>query len=182
MALREQKKTEGLADKDHCFKMYKMSLMKSLKYIVLDMCAGQCRVLCYRVHCDYSHETSITSNKFVVFLIILIWLLCITHCSNVSLSSTGLQAAPWSLQEPQNHRPMSKLAVYHHRNMRGLWVNVWFVVCKLSLQLMQVKFSVTCSQVLEQTSLDSLQMVVVTCLLFECLHNDNPLNHLSVFA
>lgn len=66
--------------------------------------------------------------------------------------------------------------------MRGLWVNVWFAVCKLSLQLMEVNFSVTCSQVLEQTSLNSLQMVVVRRLSFECLHNDNPLNHLSVFA
>lgn len=61
-------------------------------------------------------------------------------------------------------------------------MNVWFAVCKLFLQLMQVNFPVTCSQVLEQTPLNSLQMVVVTCLSFECLHNDSPLNHLSVFT
>lgn len=75
---------------------------------------------------------------------------------------------------------MNKLSVYITEMMRGCGVNVWFAVCKLPLQLMQVNFSVTCSQVLEQTSLDSLQMVVVTCLSFECLHNDNPPNHLCL--
>lgn len=74
-----------------------MSVTKSLKYVVLEAiyvpdCAGYCAVFTVIT----ATGASIRSKKIVVFLIILICLLCVTHYGNVSLSSSskGPQAAP----------------------------------------------------------------------------------------